>query len=105
MPFREEMGIIWGFDQILTEFAIFRTRKVHPPVQWHQAVHTGTKHEVRVQVKHRAREVGQTSTWVFLHSMAAAQCPWYGMQKLLMSTEEDDMTDCWWLVSPVTDIA
>jgi hypothetical protein len=32
MPFREETGIIQGFDQILTELAIFRTRKVHPPV-------------------------------------------------------------------------
>jgi hypothetical protein len=32
MPFKEETRIIRGFDQILTELAIFRTRKVHLPV-------------------------------------------------------------------------
>jgi hypothetical protein len=75
MPFREETGIIRGFDQILTELAIFRTRKVHLPVRWHRAVHKGTKHN--------------RSTWhdrwdkhphgYFLHSMAAAKCPSHGM--------------------------
>ncbi len=68
-------GIIRGFNQILTEFAIFRTRKVHLPVRWHRAVHKGTKHN--------------RSTWhdrwdkhphgYFLHSMAAAKCPSHGM--------------------------
>jgi hypothetical protein len=61
MPFREETGIIRGFDQILTELAIFKTRKVHLPVGWHRAVHKGKK----TQAKHMAWKVGQTSTWVF----------------------------------------
>jgi hypothetical protein len=89
MPFREETGIIRGFDEILTELAIFRTRKVHLPVRWHRAVHKGKKHK--------------RSTWhgrwdkhpqgYFLHSTVATKCPWHGMQKGLTRTKEDDRKD------------
>jgi len=57
MPFKEEMTIIRGFDQILTELAIFRTRK--------GTMAPGSAQRHKTQAKHMAWKVGQTSTRVF----------------------------------------